>query len=111
MMKAILADGTVLNVDSISLEPQFLIQCGDQAEFIAHWNQLTDDALSKMEIWDGDTRVACYKDCYLTGVQAYFGKGAENGITGHYYMVGTPCEIVDPDYKEGYDILTGEVLA
>lgn len=104
-MKIILSDGSVVEVESITLEPHFVIQAADRAAFLNVWDKLTPDNLLKIDIYNKDSFVTSYEFCELVGTQIMF--NGDGTLTAHFYLTGSIVPGVDPDYKAAYEMLTG----
>lgn len=104
-MHIILNDASVLEVASVTLEPHIVLQVPDKEAFLSVWDRLSDENITKMSVYNGDIPIASYEDCSLIGAQAVI----DEGITAHFYMIGTPVESVGKEYKDAALILTGEL--
>lgn len=108
-VKIILADGSVITAESVTLEPHFVIQCPDRQAFLAVWDQLTPDNLIQLDVFNGDNRIAGFTDCELIGTQTV--NSYDGSLTAHFYLTGVPAVQTDPEYETAYHIMTGEMQA
>lgn len=104
-MKLILADGTVIECDSITLEPHCAISCPNRAAFLSVWDSLTPENLDRIQIVKGDAVVAVFRACDLIGTQTV--NDISGSMIAHFYFDGEAIESVDPEYKEAYNLITG----
>lgn len=108
-MKIILADGSVIECESVTLEPHFAIGCPDRAAFLSVWDRLTPENLDQIEIFNDSAFVAAFNACELVGTQTV--NNYDGSMIGHFYLIGEPMAKTDPDYQTAYTIMTGETLA
>lgn len=106
MNKLILADGSVIIAESITLEPHFVIKAADRDAFLAVWDQMTPDNLEQVEIYLDDKRIAGFTSCELQSIQTL--NNYDGGLIVHFYLVGFPAEPANV-YEDAFNIITGEV--
>lgn len=104
-MKIILADASVVNADSVTLEPHLAIKCPDRGAFLSIWDRLTPQNLDHIEIYKNDAFVAAFNACELIGTQTII--NYDGGMIAHFYLAGEPAPKTDPAYEQAYAIITG----
>lgn len=104
-MKIILADASVVNADSVTLEPHLAIKCPDRAAFLSIWDRLTPQNLDRVEVYKDDAFVAAFTACELIGTQTV--NNYDGSMIAHFYMTGEPAPKTDPAYEQAYAIITG----
>lgn len=105
-MKIVLNDNSEIEVQSITFEPHFVINCENRDRFIEVWDKLTDDNLANIKVYNGETLTAGFSFCRLFGTQTVH--NYDGSLTAHFYLEGQAVESVDPEYKEAYNALVGE---
>lgn len=106
----ILLDGTELSIDSFGYPCHVVMQCADHDEMHGVWAKLTDVNLRRIEIAQGEEKLAAYNDCFLHGQQSV--TNPDGTLTVHWYLDGTRDNLVsddDREYIEAAKILLGEV--
>lgn len=106
MNKIILADGSVVLAESVTLEPCFVIRAADRDAFLAVWDQLTPDNLEQVDIYIDDKRIAGFTSCELQSIQTL--NNYDGSLIVHFYLVGFPAEPRN-EYQEAFQVITGEV--
>lgn len=104
-MKIILADASVINADSVTLEPHLAIKCPGRDAFLSVWDRLTPQNLDHIEIYKNDAFVAAFTACELIGTQTV--NNYDGSMIAHFYLAGEPAPKGDPAYEEAYAIITG----
>lgn len=105
-MKIVLNDNSEIEVQSVTFEPHFVVNCENRDKFIEVWDKLTDENLASIKVYNQDTLTAGFNFCRLFGTQTVH--NYDGTITAHFYLEGSPAETVEPEYKEAYRALVGE---
>lgn len=105
-MKIILADGSVMEADSVTLEPHLAVNCPDRDAFLSVWDRLTPANIDRIEVYKDDAFVAAFNACELVGTQAVI--NYDGTMVGHFYFIGEPAASVSPEWKTAYAILAGD---
>lgn len=107
-MKIILADASVITVDSITLEPHLAVSCPDRGAFLSIWDRLTPQNLDHVEVYRDDAFVAAFDACELIGTQTII--KYDGSMIAHFYLSGDPAPKIDPAFEQAYAIITGETV-
>lgn len=109
MNKIILANGKVIDAETVTLEPHFSTNVEDWDAFIELIDMMTDENLLHVQIIKDDKPVASFNTCELVGTQTV--NNYDGSMTVHIYLMGEVDQPVDPQYETAFKLLTGEIQA
>lgn len=108
MTQVILANGNILDVETLTLEPHFSMRVADWDAFIELVDLLVPENLAQIQCIKDDQVAAAFTDCELVGTQTI------NNYTGdmiaHFYLTGMVAT-ANEEYKTAYQIMAGEIQA
>lgn len=113
-MKATLANGTQIPIQSYHIPLDVIFLCPDPASMVEVWDQFAaEGALDTLVISDDDHTLGCYYGCKISGVQSVI--NPDGTLTVHIYMYETgtapePSGLTPEDeaYITAAKILLGE---